>query len=33
MTSRIGVVTLDARDPERIAEFWCRVLGWSILER
>jgi catechol 2,3-dioxygenase-like lactoylglutathione lyase family enzyme len=33
MTSRIAVLVIDARHPERIAEFWCQVLGWVVHER
>jgi predicted enzyme related to lactoylglutathione lyase len=30
MTSRIAVLTVDARDPARVAAFWCQVLGWVV---
>ena len=33
MTSRIAVLTVDARDPARVAEFWCQVLGWVVHDR
>ena len=33
MTSRFSVLCLDAVDPERVADFWCRVLGWQVVER
>jgi hypothetical protein len=33
MTSRIAVLAIDARDPARIADFWCQVLGWVVHER
>jgi predicted enzyme related to lactoylglutathione lyase len=33
MTSRIAALTVDARDPSRVAEFWCQVLGWVVLDR
>ena len=33
MTSRIAVLTVDARDPARVADFWCQVLGWVVHER
>ena len=32
MTSRIAVLAIDARDPRRVADFWCSVLGWAVLE-
>lgn len=33
MTSRIAVIALNAVEPERIAEFWCAVLGWHEIAR
>ena len=33
MTSRIAVITIDALDPDRIARFWCEVLGWVVVDR
>lgn len=33
MASRITELVLDCRDPERLAEFWCEVLGYVELER
>ncbi|MFY9934141.1 MAG: VOC family protein [Streptosporangiaceae bacterium] len=33
MACRISELVLDARDPERLAAFWCEVLGFTILER
>jgi predicted enzyme related to lactoylglutathione lyase len=33
MTSRIAALAVDARDTERIAAFWCAVLGWEVTER
>ena len=33
MTSRITELVLDAHDPERLASFWCEVLGWSVIDR
>lgn len=33
MTSRIAVLAIDAADPARLAEFWCRVLDWQVLEQ
>jgi predicted enzyme related to lactoylglutathione lyase len=26
-------LVLDARDPERLATFWCTVLGWVVTDR
>jgi predicted enzyme related to lactoylglutathione lyase len=26
-------LVLDARDPERLASFWCEVLGWVVFDR
>ena len=33
MTSRIATIAVDAAQPEVVAEFWCQVLGWHVLER
>jgi predicted enzyme related to lactoylglutathione lyase len=33
MTSRLAVIAIDAIDPEVVADFWCAVLGWTVLER
>ena len=33
MSSRIAVLAIDAVDPLTIAQFWCRVLGWDIVEQ
>ena len=30
MSSRVHGVTIDARDPRALADFWCRVLGYTI---
>ncbi len=32
MTSVLTEVLVDCADAERIAEFWCAVLGWEIVE-
>lgn len=32
MTSRIAQVAIDAARPAALAEFWCEVLGWRVLE-
>ena len=33
MACRISELVLDARDPERLAAFWCEVLGFVELDR
>jgi catechol 2,3-dioxygenase-like lactoylglutathione lyase family enzyme len=33
MACRITELVLDCRDPERLAGFWCEVLGWKIRDR
>ena len=33
MVSRLSVIAIDAVAPERVAQFWCDVLGWRVLER
>jgi catechol 2,3-dioxygenase-like lactoylglutathione lyase family enzyme len=33
MACRITELVLDCRDPERLAAFWCEVLGWTVLDR
>jgi hypothetical protein len=33
MTSRVGDIVIDCADPERLAEFWCAVLGYRIFDR
>lgn len=30
--SRIAVLVVDAVDPKLVADFWCRVLGWRVVE-
>lgn len=32
MTSRFSAIVIDCREPRPLAEFWCAVLGWHILE-
>jgi predicted enzyme related to lactoylglutathione lyase len=32
MTSQISVVAIDALQPRVVADFWCAVLGWHILD-
>lgn len=29
MAAAVSTIVIDARDAERLAEFWCEVLGWS----
>jgi catechol-2,3-dioxygenase len=33
MTSRVGDIVIDCADPERLAAFWCEVLGYEIFDR
>jgi catechol 2,3-dioxygenase-like lactoylglutathione lyase family enzyme len=33
MGCRITELVLDARDPESLADFWCEVLGWRVVDR
>lgn len=32
MPSRLAVVAIDALQPRRVADFWCAVLGWQVVE-
>lgn len=32
MTSRFSEIVIDCRDPKRLAEFWCAVLRYHVLE-
>ncbi len=32
MTSRIATIVLDAHRPDVVAQFWCDVLGWRIVD-
>lgn len=32
MTSRIAVIAIDAIQPRVVADFWCAVLGWQVIE-
>lgn len=32
MSSRIAAIAIDAVRPRVVAEFWCGVLGWEVLE-
>ncbi|GAA1567443.1 VOC family protein [Actinomadura kijaniata] len=33
MACRISEIVLDCADPERLAAFWCEVLGYAVLRR
>jgi hypothetical protein len=33
MSSRISNIVIDAVNPYGVAEFWCAVLGWQIIEQ
>ncbi|WP_062350991.1 VOC family protein [Herbidospora yilanensis] len=33
MACRISELVIDCRDPERLAAFWCEVLGYVVLGR
>ncbi|NYV75251.1 VOC family protein [Streptomyces sp. UH6] len=33
MTSRFTELVVDCRDPERLAAFWCAVLGFTVIDR
>ncbi|WP_299038405.1 VOC family protein [uncultured Pseudokineococcus sp.] len=32
MTSRFAVLAIDAVEPRPVAEFWCAVLGWEVVD-
>ena len=32
MASRIAVIAIDAQQPRVVADFWCAVLGWRVIE-
>jgi predicted enzyme related to lactoylglutathione lyase len=32
VTSSLAVVAIDAADPRKVADFWCAVLGWTVIE-
>lgn len=32
MTSRMAVLAIDAVDPRTVADFWCRVLDWRVVD-
>ena len=33
MTSTLTEVLIDCADAERLAAFWCGVLGWNVIDR
>jgi catechol 2,3-dioxygenase-like lactoylglutathione lyase family enzyme len=33
MTSRFTELSVDCHDPERLAAFWCEVLGFEVIDR
>jgi catechol 2,3-dioxygenase-like lactoylglutathione lyase family enzyme len=33
MACRISELVIDSADPDRLAAFWCEVLGWVVLDR
>ena len=33
MVSRFSELVIDCADPDRLAEFWCQVLGYQITEK
>jgi predicted enzyme related to lactoylglutathione lyase len=32
MTSRFSTLAIDATDPASLADFWCAVLGWHVVD-
>jgi catechol 2,3-dioxygenase-like lactoylglutathione lyase family enzyme len=32
MTSRLTSISIDATNPRVVADFWCAVLGWHVIE-
>ena len=32
MFSRIAAIVIDAVEPRVVADFWCNVLGWQVVE-
>jgi catechol 2,3-dioxygenase-like lactoylglutathione lyase family enzyme len=32
MACRISELVIDCRDPQRLAAFWCQVLGYTVLD-
>jgi catechol 2,3-dioxygenase-like lactoylglutathione lyase family enzyme len=33
MACRLSEIVIDCTDAERLAEFWCEVLGWAVIDR
>jgi catechol 2,3-dioxygenase-like lactoylglutathione lyase family enzyme len=33
VTSRFTELVIDCADPQRVASFWCAVLGWQVVDR
>lgn len=33
MSSRLTVIAIDALEPRVVADFWCAVLGWEIVDQ
>jgi catechol 2,3-dioxygenase-like lactoylglutathione lyase family enzyme len=33
MACRLSEIVIDCADPERLAEFWCAVLDWDVVDR
>jgi catechol-2,3-dioxygenase len=33
MTTRLTEIVVDCVEPERLAEFWCSVLHWTVVDR
>ena len=33
MASRVGDIVIDCADAERVAAFWCEVLGYRVFDR
>jgi catechol 2,3-dioxygenase-like lactoylglutathione lyase family enzyme len=33
MASRLTEISLDCHDPDRLADFWCAVLGWEVVHQ
>jgi predicted enzyme related to lactoylglutathione lyase len=32
MPSKLAVIAIDANRPQVVADFWCAVLGWHVIE-
>jgi len=32
VTSRIAALAIDAQQPRVVADFWCAVLGWQVID-